>query len=59
MLATLEHLSVWMVDGYIKAKSLQQNVLIVDELLRLLVVLLQKQFSTTRVEIFPLRQSSE
>lgn len=48
-----------MVDGYIKAKSLQQNVLIVDELLRLLVVLLQKQFSTTRVEIFPLRQSSE
>ena len=45
VLTTFEHLSVWMVNGYLKAQSLEQNVLIVDEFLRLLLVLLENVFN--------------
>ena len=50
VLATLEHLSMRMVDGYFKAQSLEQNVLVVDEFLRLLMVLLENIFTTEQVE---------
>lgn len=51
VLTTLEHLSVWMVDSYFKAQSLEQNVLIVDEFLRLLEVLLENVFNNNTNEL--------
>lgn len=41
VLAALEHLGVGVVDGHVEAKSLEEDVLVVDQLLGLFVVRLR------------------